>query len=78
MPAAAKKRSRTSGKKPAPSPKKSAGAKKYAAPPKRSKSMDKHADASMSDTALQKMAKQKGIPFGGVPRSKLIERINAY
>jgi hypothetical protein len=32
----------------------------------------------MELTALQMMAKSHGIPFGGIAKSKLIDRINRY
>ncbi len=36
------------------------------------------ADSNMSLTELQNMAKSKGVPFGGLTRSRLIKKINHY
>lgn len=37
-----------------------------------------HASESMSMFDLQKMAKSKGIPFGGLRKSQLVRKINIY
>ena len=36
------------------------------------------ADSNMSLTELQNMAKSKGVPFGGLTRSRLVKKINHY
>jgi hypothetical protein len=37
-----------------------------------------HAKSEMSLTDLQLMAKSRGIPFGGLTKTKLARRINNY
>jgi len=36
------------------------------------------ATSSMSLTQLQQLAKSRGIPFGGLSKTKLIRKINTY
>jgi hypothetical protein len=36
------------------------------------------ATSNMSLTELQMMAKSRGVPFGGLSRAKLIQKINNY
>ena len=42
------------------------------------KARKSRADGSMSLTELQILARSKGIPFGGLSRTKLIKKINNY
>lgn len=44
---------------------------------RQSKSSER-ATSNMSLTQLQRMAKSRGIPFGGLRRTQLVRRINSY
>lgn len=65
-----------------PSPRRPSFPRTVRAPSKRSKSVERvklsRANSAMSLTELQFMAKSKGIPFGGLSRTKLIKKINNY
>jgi hypothetical protein len=43
-----------------------------------SKSFATRANSSMSETDLQFLARAKGIPFGGLTKTKLARKINNY
>lgn len=45
---------------------------------RRTRKSHKAAAATMTMTELQFIAKSRGIPFGGLTKSKLIKKINDY
>lgn len=40
--------------------------------------VSKRASASMSKTELQMLARMRGIPWGGLSRTRLVRKINSY
>jgi hypothetical protein len=53
--------------------------KKVAPPPKKEVDVkEDYAQLTMSLSTLQDMAKSRGIPFGGLTKSKLVRKLNTY
>lgn len=76
------RRSASAKKKPSRMSKKVVTSKTARTPPKRSDEMERErrsrACSGMNMTELQFLAKSRGIPFGGLTKTKLIRKINNY